>query len=257
MPPHCRPLVLLPARKLQHLEAMLQQALTQWAGQWALPVADFSLHCQAANHEQAALRWQSTWGNGTQLAWASWQHSLSARLQHAMFGTDAPNANIAQEAASQALQQWLPCLMQVAGLTRQPSDSNRSDACLAWASGAIHVRISLSGQAALDLLFEHRSLEPCWSSLPAGPVGPALPPLVARSQALGRQSVRLQVHAGQAGVSVGNLLSLAVGDVIRFNHPVDAPLPVQSASGQVLFDGFLGLRDAHMALELVPHQPLV
>ena len=253
-----RPFVLLPASKLQALAHALTQPLAEWAKQWGLDASALALDCVAATPSLAPPSWQRSYGSAGQMAWLAWPQTCSARLQSAMFGADISHSadSIAHAAAQAALEELAQALVKLAGLER--SDLHPlAPACLAYASGAVHVQLRLDGQHAMDCLFEHGSLKACLASLNLAANTSAkavdLPPLVARTRALGKESVRLIVQAGQAEVSVGNLFSLAVGDVIRFQHPIDAPLPVLTEQGMPVFDGFLGVRDKHMALELLPH----
>ena len=257
-----RPFILLSKSKLRLLQQSLMQSVQQWASNWGLAAQDVALDCQPAAPALARYHWQHSYAKGEQLAWLGWQPGLLAQLHNAMFDNAGSAANVvnagsagsvAGEAAQAALADLAHRLVQPFGLARTGAQA-LTPTCLAHASGAVHVQLGLDGEPVLNALLEHASWQAWWASLNPLPAAsdPARAALVARTHALGKEAVRLRVQAGQAEVSVGNLLSLAVGDVIRFNHPIDTPLQVVTEQGVRVFDGFLGLQDSAKALELLP-----
>lgn len=61
-----------------------------------------------------------------------------------------------------------------------------------------------------------------------------------------------QVESRAFEVDLGALLSLRPGDVLRTSHPLESPLLVRTAGGLNLGEAFLGSRDGHRAVQLLP-----
>jgi flagellar motor switch/type III secretory pathway protein FliN len=75
------------------------------------------------------------------------------------------------------------------------------------------------------------------------------PPTSARA-ALATQRVVVEVHAGAAQLTIAELASLGVGDVITLDRPLDRPLDVRAANGGAFCSGHLGVRDDRKAVLL-------
>lgn len=68
--------------------------------------------------------------------------------------------------------------------------------------------------------------------------------------ALAAQRVAVEVHAGAAQLTLAELASLGVGDVITLDRPLDRPLEVRAAGGGVYCSAHLGVRDGKKAIQL-------
>lgn len=275
-----RPLALVPDSRLHAMRERWAALLQGWQEDWGLGTA--LVDCRRAWEGEtppreswlklagglwlhvpgqwaAALRaqlWHETVANSDSIAYQTGQQAmddLQARMVQASVA--APAAPPVAPAADGVGRFAMPATAAPAGpkttaaavpaVFADPLPASVS-ACLAWASGAMLVGVSLGGQTLEWLIADPAS----WLGAPP-PAKLALPPLEPRSRALGKQAVTLQVEAGRAQVLLGQLLTLAVGDVVRLDHSIDAPLPVYAPQGEHVFDGYPGKLDETMALEVV------
>jgi flagellar motor switch/type III secretory pathway protein FliN len=72
---------------------------------------------------------------------------------------------------------------------------------------------------------------------------------------LAGQPVTVEVQVGAAELTLAELASLGVGDVIALDHPLDHPLRVQAANGRVLCGGHLGIWNGKKAVQLAATNP--
>lgn len=241
-----RPFVLLATSHLTAFRERLHVLLQGWCADWGIDASELQLECLRADGQVARAQqgWQGLQGGVWHMVGSGWL----AALRSQMWQESTPNTeSLAASATLAAHQDWL------ARLKAWPTEGATANAgaavadCFAPGSGAVLARLVLGGHAC-DILF---ALPTAW--LPALPVAkPRLPAPVPRSSALGKLAVHLQVEAGRSEVALGNLLMLAVGDVIRLDHSIDAPLQVFAPKWEHVFDGYLGKRGERMALELVP-----
>jgi flagellar motor switch/type III secretory pathway protein FliN len=76
------------------------------------------------------------------------------------------------------------------------------------------------------------------------------PALFPAAEALGRQTVPVQVMLGNAELTLDALCSLQVGDVIRLDENLSAPSRVAFAQSGVACKGFLGQKNGNLAVQL-------
>jgi hypothetical protein len=76
--------------------------------------------------------------------------------------------------------------------------------------------------------------------------------LVAVREALSNTSYAVEVQLDGCEIEIGALQDLQVGDVLRIQHPLDAPASVRSDGGATLFNGFLARSRGRKAVELAP-----
>jgi flagellar motor switch protein FliM len=69
--------------------------------------------------------------------------------------------------------------------------------------------------------------------------------------ALGPQKLQVQAQLTPVTVTLGDLSSLVVGDILILPHMLDTPLQVTDPQQGPLCDAWLGQRDGRVALELV------
>lgn len=83
------------------------------------------------------------------------------------------------------------------------------------------------------------------------------PPLARRSEGLGKESVRVQVTAGAAELTLDELSRLSIGDVIRLDRKVEEGFAVGLAGGQAQSIGrsLLGTRNERKAIRLRKTNP--
>ena len=243
-----RPFVLLATSRLTAFRERLHALLQGWCLDWGIDASELQLECLRAAGQGARAQqgWQGLQGGVWHMAGSGWLGALRSQ----MWQESTPNTeSLAASATLAAHQDWL------ARLKAWPTEGANGSAsvgaavtdCFAPGSGAVLARLVLGGHAC-EILF---ALPAAW--LPAVAVAKSrLPAPVPRSTALGKLEVHLQVEAGRSEVALGNLLMLAVGDVIRLDRSIDAPLQVFAPGGEHVFDGYLGKRGERKALELVP-----
>ncbi len=248
-----RAFLLVAGKRLQALQQRLQALLAAWCADWGLGGLD--LHSERAWESPLAAykNWQASAAAGL---WYAMEPSFVAQVQAQMLAPELGEAvfsdGIASAAASRAVQDLrarlaalLPAAVSAPTFLGTPASA---DACFAHASGAVLVQIA---GGAMACLFDAAALNGLLGPAPVSAV-PALN-LVPRKQAIAHLPVRLVVEVGKAEVNLGNFLAIELGDVVRVNRAIDAPLHVAAMGGGVVFDGYLGKIGDTMAIEAVRH----
>nr|WP_246491068.1 FliM/FliN family flagellar motor C-terminal domain-containing protein [Chitinivorax tropicus] len=70
-------------------------------------------------------------------------------------------------------------------------------------------------------------------------------------QALGKQHLQLKVELGQVELTVGQIETLHLGDVVKLEQPLDKPLLVRDDKGEPIFQGHPGKQHGHRAISLI------
>lgn len=70
-------------------------------------------------------------------------------------------------------------------------------------------------------------------------------------EALAALPTRLHVELSGVEITLGQIQSLALGDVLLLPHPLTQPLHVVATQGQSICAGYLGQQQGHKAIELV------
>ncbi|HEY0588449.1 MAG TPA: FliM/FliN family flagellar motor C-terminal domain-containing protein [Pseudoduganella sp.] len=252
-----RPYALLAARQLAAVRSALERALARWAADWGMPQpqADIARAWEAAPH---SAPWQAARQAGSRGLWLAWPEECAAQLQRQLFEPDRRHgpqqgpARLAPAVAQAALAALADALAeQVLGPASAVAAGQAPDGLRRHASGAAAFELRL-GKLACHGLLNHAAVQAL--AAPAA-TAPALPRLDL-AQALAPQAVRLQVAVGQAQVTLGSLLALEEGDVIRLDSLAELPLAVRDQAGRALFGGYLGTAENKLALEVVPGNQL-
>jgi len=259
------------APQLAEAAAVLRIVVVAWADDWGVPADAVAVDCAAALPPAAAMRgggepWRECWRSSGQedradsprQVWCDWEPTLPAALARMVFPSHdvlAPGAELSSGAGDAAFESLL-------GLVRERCIGKAATrSLLATAdpllfrrgSGALRVKIGLGGGAELARI-ECLLPEPVVARLLG--VGPAQATPLAALGALAlaplvsNTPVRLCVEAGSASIGAGSLLSIAVGDVIRLDTPLDGPFSLTLAPGHIACHGYIGRVDQHLALEL-------
>lgn len=240
-----RPFVLLSDATVSAVESMARDIVTDWLGAWgqtgAVEVTAVGA-ASAAGSVADGVVWRSGAAGGA-CAFA-WSGQFPHALHKLLFGSDRMTAaSLAAAAARSMLDQLVERLDAALGAPgeRMPlPHAPGSGALLLKVGCGAEVLFCLVSPAALHARFPRRQ-----QALPA-----ALAPV--RFGALfGTLPVLLPIRAGAAQLTLGSLASLAVGDVIRLDRPVDQPLSVHGAGGEHLCNGYLGLQGGEVSIEVV------
>jgi hypothetical protein len=76
------------------------------------------------------------------------------------------------------------------------------------------------------------------------------PPTAAAASA----QVVLKAQLRPVALTLGQIKSLQLGDIVLIPHPLDLPLQVMTDTGTHLCEAYLGQEAAHRSLELLPAQ---
>lgn len=242
---------------LQRVCGALSQVANQWAAQWG--VKALTLHAERAC-EAVAPTPAGAWAcarTREQAAWFAWHADWTSELQRQMFSPDGAHgpqpgqpehiAPVAARKAFDALASELtkaifPNAAEPAVETNEAPDAGQ------WrrGSGAIAVVIRM-GTLESRLLLSGACVRALFPSERA--VLPALPAVDIRAAVAGTE-VALDLNIGATRVILGNLMSLEVGDVIRLDTSVEAPIAMTLPSGVHLFTAHLGKIGDDIAVEI-------
>lgn len=259
-----QPFALLGASILDKIMRDVVSVMETWRSEWGLEKLSIAAECiraWEASPQQRNMPWQMRYAGTGKEAWMAWQPELTRFIQRQMFPSEQRHAiqllsapSIAAATAEEAVHRLAS---QLAGMLSFHTDDGKSmeagrpkDAFFSVGSGALLVRITLGDQI-VSCLLDHACVQAV--------AGNALPrrddpiPQSGFHNALENISVTLPIEIGQAEVNVENLLTLAVGDVIRLDTSVDKPLTVVGPAQEALFDGYLGTLEGKIAIEVARH----
>jgi flagellar motor switch protein FliM len=75
-----------------------------------------------------------------------------------------------------------------------------------------------------------------------------------KRSSLGHKKVTVKAEYASVNVTVNELSSIKVGDVIRLDKNINQPMSVYNCSGDKLFEGYLGKSDKNLALVLTTNK---
>ena len=254
-----RPYALLGATVLNETARRLTAAAEDWRSAWGLDMLDIHVECTRAwqaEFLQSPLQWQRCCTEQEKSVWVAWQPEFFRYIQRQLFPPDQRHMaqpkrmlSLASDGAEKALLALSDHIAGVAALG-DPSRHNSEAppvAVFQHGSGAVCARIQVGEQSAM-CLFNRECVGAV--SPRTMPHAAALPTMDIR-KALSGIAVTLPIEIGQVDVEVGALMTLALGDVIRLSTSVDQPLTVYGPERKALFDGYLGVMDKSVALEVV------
>lgn len=119
---------------------------------------------------------------------------------------------------------------------------------LARASGAVVLRVQVD-YLTFTLVVSPACVERYLETLdPPAPRERA--PLTHLTDALGNQTVRAQVTLGSADLSLSDLLSIRVGDVVALDQRIDQPSSLRFGADGAECDGFIGVKAGRLAFRI-------
>jgi hypothetical protein len=252
---------LLGASVLAGVQAAMTQALDAWAVEWGVPADALCVRAERAYECGApglgAPAWTSLRMQGRQ-AYFAWHPELAGALQRLLFapdGSHAPQADgpahVAASAARKACAALADALAKVAmtGATQAGLAANEQPAAALSARGAGAVLLLVqAGRHESRVLLN----DACVRALlaPAKPAAGAPLAAVDYWRAVAEADVTLDLTIGAAKVGLGNLMTLAVGDVIRLDAAVERPVSLTARGGAPLLAAYLGKTGDQIAVEI-------
>ncbi|MDR3018778.1 MAG: FliM/FliN family flagellar motor C-terminal domain-containing protein [Delftia acidovorans] len=260
-----RPLRVWSARQKENVCDAVQAVLLQWH-------ADWSVHGDAPG-APAALRVQDPGGNDGESVDMLDEQAAPRALHALLFGQPAadpdrrgpaaPALDMAAGLCAQAWQSLNGRLHQLAGAAlgeRQGAApgpwSGAVVLALDW--GGLRWVLRLNASAVEQVLASCGELDTDSRDQAEGAVRTPLVPLVPVASALHSQTVTVRLELNPISLSLGQLQSLAPGDVITLTHALEQPalLRLQSRqgmdAGELLCTGWLGQSQGHLGVELQP-----
>ena len=234
-------------------KAAVLAGIERWEHAWGakLPTAGLQLKPASALAETRSewQQWQDANGNRI---WLAAPEGLARVCERLLFGErqqaqlldrhlDSP---IAQGAAADAAQALLQALAE-AGQGSDMVCTGRmapTDELFRHGAGVVALEWSLVPGKPLLVLYPKLVAAPIKGE-PAQPVARLMP-------ALASQPLRLTVELGQVELTLGQLESLHVGDVIRLDKHLDDTLLVQGLDGSAVCLAHAGRHDTHRAIEV-------
>lgn len=264
-----RPFCWWSAAALARVATPVRQACSDWAVNWGLALSDLQAF-NACESGARAVDWQSLAG-ATLLAGGE-AGTSACGIALALFGpspsrpgeASGRNTGLAAEVGAKAWEA-LAASLRVALASTEPASSALPTSPHAgdlkpW-SAAVQLRASFSSpQGAETTVWLHLdpSLARQLGDIPrkATPA-PQRPPLVPVAQAVAHRRLGFVVEIAPAELTLGELQTLRVGDVLTLPHALDTPLAVRSLSAAgsppapAAMHAYLGTRDGHRAIELL------
>jgi flagellar motor switch/type III secretory pathway protein FliN len=269
-----RPFALVGASSLSAFRARLETQIEAWCSDWGFATAGLEVSCARAWEAPRATGRTSVihagatptdrWFEGDAgCARITCNPSMAKSLQHAMFPGGAQafssggTAAIATEGGEAVLESLVEAVVGLlTGATEVAEEVATTgewfNACFRPGSGAVLTTVSGtvgSDTFTLSCLFDHPAV--CTLRTPPAATVAAAPGKLSLTRALRDVAVTLPVSVGEAEVDLASLSALTVGDVIRLDAPVQAPLKVWETGGAPLLEVFLGRVGSHVAVEVV------
>jgi len=219
-----------------HIRSMVEAAWTDWCADWRMGPAEAQVeHLVPVPAPAETPPWQPLGTHAGEPAWICGHHQLIAAV---IGGPDRSPSPVEQRVRDEAMTSFIDCCCKLLGLA-PASDSvpHQAAAPRLLQFGDLRIGLTLPSrqhvppaeiwlpqQAALALLPGGEL--PCPStSLPQ-------PGLVTVDRALAERPLQLRIMLSPVQLSLGAVNELQVGDVIRLDHPLDAPALAALAAGR-------------------------
>ena len=271
-----RPLRWWSASALTTLSQRLQVPLRDWCDRWELTLDGVELSpAQDASHD-APLTWQCWLGQAaTGMPWV-WTASPdlaapagdiagnqgasgtsgapTSTLGRVLFAR-APEGSIARATAELAAQDLGDELSRRFGHAVSVAAQHAVAPKTGVWQGAVVARLALRGaeSASVWLTVDGDSVAMLLRDLPRKTAEPLPPVRVPVTTAIAARTTALRVELSPVVVDLGTLVSLRVGDVLTLPQRLEQPLQLRAPGDpRLVCLGYLGARDGHRAIELLP-----
>lgn len=246
----------------------VQQALADWGKDW-LSGPLCSIDAQAAHAgnsaDSDAVHWLTAdVDSRTALAIGSsrtWQQKVGMLLAGAahLGAEGSPASPITQHLADTLLHSLTAALLQAAGTEFDPARVSLGERAPSWqeessrpGSGWVSARCRFDAvDQSLMLLLSPALVSGFIGAEPPRLRKPAPAVAVPVRRAVDLQPVVLEVIAGDAELTLRDLQTLEVGDVIRLDRRLDELLRLGFLDGEAVCSGHLGAAKGHKAVQLV------
>ncbi|MBI3900272.1 MAG: FliM/FliN family flagellar motor switch protein [Gammaproteobacteria bacterium] len=240
----------------QLLREQLTRALQQWRRQWLddTDEAQISLLTNVAELPVADCRWLTgATSLGLTVAVGTLPNAGTG-LGHVLSGLRelGTNAGEIAEALETAVRRALiETVLLEAGHTLNDSTSWRDGvddkSVLTDSRGYVAASVDIGDGLSWVLLLYPKTTQALTSTLKVRQVPAVLTPT---RRAIESQTAAIEVTAGDAELTLQEMATLAVGDVIRLDHKLEDPLPVLFGDDGRLVAGHLGTAGEHKAIQL-------
>ncbi len=250
------PVVLLGTSRRQRLTQLLQQAVEEWRQQWS-----GGSHSAFEVDVAEALCRRPTMTAGRTLAFSAavgderlLAITVPVEAQHELLGVPAPRTVVeggsetAIAVVSEALQALCSRLARARATDVNVTPLPAEKLPQTWSQYGLTVLVKTAGERVL--LRARLFPELLQALLPAQPVKPT-EQLVSRKNAIGVETVPVQAWLGQAEVSLSELASLQVGDVILLDANVSGAGHLALPDGRELAQIRLGSAAGKRAVSVV------
>lgn len=237
-----RPIRFVGVSDQRELERALAKPVADWAKSWFATPPSLSL--ESRSFSQVAANSEAWHVRGAMPdSWVAWHAGTSMQTLLRYLFTDAtddhPKDGLGESVALECLSDLADRVLDTAGLRSSPAHVPAATRLpIADGSGSQCVRL-VGGEAFGEMLlgFGGNVVE-----ILATPTRSTPPPrtLQSRSSALGNSRVTLEVRLGEAELSVAELSTIAVGDVIALDALSHDPLVVRTIDGRVACHAYLG-----------------
>jgi hypothetical protein len=263
-----RPLLAWSSSQMRQIQAILQTLVGDWHAAWAIHADPADVHVDTVVspsllESETAVTWQLGMEQANN-AEAAALYALQTTLFGGMSaGRAAPGAgpSIAHDVARAAWMDWTRRLESTFGSSVRPGaqapvegdEPDGAPSRQTW-SGALCAsfvwcgtswRFSLPGTVVQRLLHTADMTQP--------KQGPATksPDLVHLADALDSQTLEVRAELAQVTLSLGELETLSIGDVVMVPHQLSTPLQLIGPQENVLCEAWLGKQSGQVAIELV------
>ncbi len=258
-----RPFHLIPRRELDALRDALTRRLTAWSSAWLASQAPCRIHAvevfepDAQGDEKGLVGFYKI-GHGHWCAILR-PSATSAALASVLFGSETStsrgdeDAALVKEVAEEALDDLARTFLVSPEIVSVELESGEKDGLPDSASrpGAGSVRIALDvGGLSLDMVVSHAVLRGHVASSSGASKG-TQQPLYPLQKALGKELVTATLTLGSVEISVQDLVSLQVEDVLALDRSVDEPAALKFDDSPLCCEAYLGGLDGKKAVRVV------
>lgn len=260
-----RPYHLVPRRELDALRDALRRGLTAWSSAWSSAWSTSQEPCRIGSVEIFAPEAHGEEEGPVRLyragreSWCAVLNSpaMNAALVCAVFDSDASmqgdenDHTLVSRVVEEALEDLVTALLGTNETTSAASEASYGLPNAAARPGAGCIRVELEiADISLACVVSHTVLDAhgAASSDASRGSGQPLHPL---RQALGKELVTGTLHLGSVEISVQDLMSLHVDDVLALDRHIDEPARFRLDDSPLSCEAFLGAMDGKKALRIV------